>query len=210
MAGGVVLVAQDCFPSLHSLLAELAQQIGFVLRTVAPSGDRAYVTDDEMVAAWGPDVRLALLIWVTSTTSHRCDLDRLLAHGRMRGSLVGNKDFHFAIYRAAGNPVLVGQFEKLWLRAGAVPAFCPKSCCSDIRPGAMCRSHTTMTRRCGRLTPRHGSWSGGRNPPRRGFTCLPCLPWSDEVQRADRGNGRPEQRHVRAMQSPPLRHHRHG
>lgn len=135
MAGGVVLVAQDCFPSLHFLLAELAQQIGFVLRTVAPSGDRAYVTDDEMVAAWGPDVRLAPLIWVTSTTSYRCDLDRLLAHGRMRGSLVGNKDFHFAIYRAAGNPVLVGQFEKLWLRAGPVPAFWPKSCCSDIRPG---------------------------------------------------------------------------
>lgn len=89
LSGGTVLVAQDCFPSLHFLLAELGRRMGFTLHTVAPTGGRAYVTDDDMVAAWGPDVRLALLTWVTSTASHRCDLDRLIDHGRRMGSLVG-------------------------------------------------------------------------------------------------------------------------
>lgn len=89
LAGGEVLVAADCFPSLHFLLAELGRRIGFTLKTVAPSERRAFVTDDDMVAAWGPNVRLALLTWVTSTASHRCDLDRLVAHGRAMGSLVG-------------------------------------------------------------------------------------------------------------------------
>lgn len=89
LAGGVVLVAQDCFPSLHFLLAELARRIGFTLRTVAPTGGRAYVTDDDFIAAWGPEVRLALITWVTSTASHRADPDRLLDHGRQMGSLVG-------------------------------------------------------------------------------------------------------------------------
>lgn len=89
LAGGEVLIAADCFPSLHFLLAELGQRIGFTLKTVQPTRGRAYVTDDDMVAAWGRDVRLALLTWVTSTASHRCDLDRLIGHGRAMGSLVG-------------------------------------------------------------------------------------------------------------------------
>lgn len=89
LAGGRVLVAQDCFPSLHFLLAELARRIGFTLTTVPPSGGRSYVTDDDYIAAWGPDVRLALITWVTSTASHLADLDRLLDHGRRMGSQVG-------------------------------------------------------------------------------------------------------------------------
>jgi selenocysteine lyase/cysteine desulfurase len=88
LAGGTVLVAQDCFPSLHFLLAELSRRMGFALRTVAPTV-HPYVTDDDFIAQWGPEVRLALLTWVTSTTSHRADLDRLLDHGRRMGSLVG-------------------------------------------------------------------------------------------------------------------------
>lgn len=89
LAGGQVLIAQDCFPSLHFLLAEMARRVGFTLVTVAPSDGRAYVTDDDMIAAWGPQVRLALLTWVTSTASHLCDVDRLIAHGHAQGSLVG-------------------------------------------------------------------------------------------------------------------------
>lgn len=89
LAGGEVLVAADCFPSLHFLLAELGRRIGFTLKTVATTEGRAFVTDDDMLAAWGPDVRLALLTWVTSTASHLCDLDRLIGHGRAMGSLVG-------------------------------------------------------------------------------------------------------------------------
>jgi kynureninase len=89
LSGGTVLVAQDCFPSLHFLLAELAQRIGFTLKTVPPSGGRSYVSDDDLIAAWDSKVSLALLTWVTSTASHRCNLDRLITHGRRMGSLIG-------------------------------------------------------------------------------------------------------------------------
>ncbi len=40
-------------------------------------------------AAWGPDVGLALLTWVSSTSSHRVDLAPLVAHGRRMGSVIG-------------------------------------------------------------------------------------------------------------------------
>lgn len=35
-----------------------------------------------------------------------------------RGALAANQAFHFHIYRASGNPVLVGVIENLWLLAG--------------------------------------------------------------------------------------------
>jgi selenocysteine lyase/cysteine desulfurase len=47
------------------------------------------VEDEDMLAAWTPDVGLALLTWVSSTSSHRIDLSALVAHGRRMGSLVG-------------------------------------------------------------------------------------------------------------------------
>ena len=48
-----------------------------------------WVRDEDLLAAWGPEVGVALLTWVTSTASHRCDLRALAAHGRAMGSLVG-------------------------------------------------------------------------------------------------------------------------
>jgi len=41
------------------------------------------------MARWGDDVGVALLTWVTSTSSHRCDLAALAQHGRQMGTLVG-------------------------------------------------------------------------------------------------------------------------
>ena len=89
LRGKRVLIAADCFPSLHFLLAGLAERMGFTLDTVPLRQGASWVEDEDMIDAWGPDVRLALLTWVTSTSSHRCDLDALLAHGRQMGSLVG-------------------------------------------------------------------------------------------------------------------------
>ncbi|UWR24462.1 aminotransferase class V-fold PLP-dependent enzyme [Sulfitobacter sp. S190] len=89
LSGRTVLIAADCFPSLHFLLNGLADRIGFTLRTVPLREGGYWVEDDDMIAAWGPDVALAILTFVTSTASHRPDLDRLLAHGREMGSLVG-------------------------------------------------------------------------------------------------------------------------
>ncbi|KAJ02066.1 aminotransferase class V-fold PLP-dependent enzyme [Sulfitobacter mediterraneus] len=89
LRGKRVLVAADCFPSLHFLLNGMQERLGFTLETVPVRQGDFWVRDEDMMAAWGPDVGLALLTFVTSTSSHRCDLDALLAHGRQMGSLVG-------------------------------------------------------------------------------------------------------------------------
>ena len=89
LRGRQVLVGADCFPSNHFLLQGLAPQLGFTLKTVPLRQGSAYVEDDDFLEAWTPEVGLALLTWVSSTSSHRIDLDRLVAHGRQMGSLIG-------------------------------------------------------------------------------------------------------------------------
>jgi kynureninase len=87
--GRRVLVAADCFPSLHFLLAGLAERHGFVLETVPLRSGEAWVRDEDFIARWTADVGVALLTQVTSTASYRCDLPMLVAHGRRLGSLIG-------------------------------------------------------------------------------------------------------------------------
>ena len=88
LEGRVVLVAGDCFPSLHFLLTGMADRYGFTLRTVPLREGASWVEDEDVIAAWGPEVGLALLTWVSSTSSHRCDLALLMAHGRSQGSVM--------------------------------------------------------------------------------------------------------------------------
>lgn len=89
LRGRTVLVGADCFPSNHFLLNGMAEAHGFTLKTVAFRQGAAHVEDDDFLDAWTPDVGLALLTWVSSTTSHRIDLARMVAHGRRMGSLIG-------------------------------------------------------------------------------------------------------------------------
>ncbi len=89
LRGRTLLVAGDCFPSLHFLLAGLAPRFGFTLGTVPLRPGAFWVEDGDVIAQWGPEVALTLLTWVSSTSSHRTDLDRLVAHGRAQGSLIG-------------------------------------------------------------------------------------------------------------------------
>lgn len=89
LKGRTVLVGADCFPSNHFLLNGMAEAHGFTLKTVAFRQGAAHVEDDDFLEAWTPDVGLALLTWVSSTTSHRIDLARMVAHGRRMGSLIG-------------------------------------------------------------------------------------------------------------------------
>ena len=89
LKGRRVLIGADCFPSNHFLLQRMAAHFGFVLQTVPLRQGSAWVEDDDFLAQWTPDVGLALLTWVSSTASHRIDLDRLVAHGRATGSLIG-------------------------------------------------------------------------------------------------------------------------
>ena len=89
LRGKRVLVAADCFPSNHFLLTGLAGPMGFTLETVPLRQGSPWVEDEDFIASWGPDVGLALLTWVSSTSSHRIDLDAMVAHGRQMGSLIG-------------------------------------------------------------------------------------------------------------------------
>ncbi|WP_137701487.1 aminotransferase class V-fold PLP-dependent enzyme [Marimonas lutisalis] len=89
LRGKRVLVAADCFPSLHFLLQGLAPRIGFTLDTVPLSPGKPWVETDDFLARWGRDVGLALITWVTSTASARVDLAPLVAHGRDMNSLIG-------------------------------------------------------------------------------------------------------------------------
>lgn len=89
LKGKRVLVAADCFPSNHFLLSKLQERLGFTLDTVPLRQGAAWVEDEDFAERWGPDVALALLTWVSSTTSRRIDLPTLSAHGRTMGSLIG-------------------------------------------------------------------------------------------------------------------------
>ena len=89
LKGRRVLVAGDCFPSNHFLLTGLQQRLGFTLDTVPLRQGSAWAEDEDMIARWGPDVGLALLTWVSSTSSHRINLAALVAQGRAMGSIVG-------------------------------------------------------------------------------------------------------------------------
>ncbi|NKB27264.1 MAG: aminotransferase class V-fold PLP-dependent enzyme [Rhodobacteraceae bacterium] len=88
LRGKRVLVTADCFPSLHFLLAGLADRFGFSLDTVPLRQGESWVRDEDILDRWGPDVGLALLTFVTSTASWRCDLKALTVHGRNMGSIV--------------------------------------------------------------------------------------------------------------------------
>lgn len=89
LRGKRVLVAADCFPSNHFLLTGLQERFGFTLDTVPMRQGAAWVEDEDFLSHWGPDVAVALLTWVSSTTSSRIDLPALVAHGRQMGSLIG-------------------------------------------------------------------------------------------------------------------------
>ena len=89
LRGRKLLIAADCFPSLHFLLAGMAERRGFILETVPLRPGEYWVRDEDFIARWDAEVGVALLSWVTSTASHRCDLLTLVRHGHTMGSLVG-------------------------------------------------------------------------------------------------------------------------
>ncbi|RKE39478.1 selenocysteine lyase/cysteine desulfurase [Paraburkholderia sp. BL23I1N1] len=88
LAGRRILIAADCFPSLHFMLRGLEPVLGFTLDTVPLAENESYVSDDAFIARWRDDVALAIVTWVTSTASKRADLTRLATHARAQGSLI--------------------------------------------------------------------------------------------------------------------------
>lgn len=89
LSGRRLLIAGDCFPSLHFMLARIAERFGFILDTVPVRDGEKWVRDEDMLAHWQEDVGLALLTFVTSTASHRTDVKKLVEHGHRMGTIVG-------------------------------------------------------------------------------------------------------------------------
>ncbi len=89
LKGKRVLVAADAFPSNHFLLQGLAGRLGFTLDTVPLRQGAHWVEPEDFLDRWTPEVGVALVTWVSSTSSHRIDLAPLVTHGRAMGSLVG-------------------------------------------------------------------------------------------------------------------------
>lgn len=89
LRGRRLLVAGDCFPSVHFLLTGLQDRLGFTLDTVPLRQGATWVEDEDIVSRWGADVGMALLTWISSTSSHRSNVAALVAHGGKMGSLVG-------------------------------------------------------------------------------------------------------------------------
>ena len=89
LRGRTLLIAADCFPSLHFLLSGMAERRGFFIETVPIRPGESWVRDEDFIARWDANVGVAVLTWVTSTSSHCCDLRALVRHGRAMGSVVG-------------------------------------------------------------------------------------------------------------------------
>jgi kynureninase len=89
LRGRKLLIASDCFPGVHFLLSGMAARHGYALETVRPRPGENWVRSEDFIARWDADVGVALITWVTSHSSYRCDLTALLAQGRRMGSLVG-------------------------------------------------------------------------------------------------------------------------
>ncbi len=89
LRGRKLLVAADCFPGVHFLLSGMAARHGYELDTVNPRPGENWVRSEDFIARWNADVGVAVITYVTSHSSYRCDLSALLAHGRRVGSLVG-------------------------------------------------------------------------------------------------------------------------
>ncbi|MEM6464197.1 MAG: aminotransferase class V-fold PLP-dependent enzyme [Pseudomonadota bacterium] len=88
LRGRRVLVAEDCFPSNHFLISGLQERLGFSLETVKMRQGASWVTDEDMMAQWDREVALALVTWVSSTSSHRTNVEALADHARTMGSLI--------------------------------------------------------------------------------------------------------------------------
>jgi kynureninase len=88
LRGRRILAAADCFPSLHFLLTGLQARFGFTLETVPVRQGESFGRDEDFIGAWGNDVAIALVTWVSSTTSKRADMDLISKHGRQQGTII--------------------------------------------------------------------------------------------------------------------------
>lgn len=80
LRGRTVLIADDAFPSLHFLLQGLAGVAGFEIRRVARRQGAAWTESADFAASMDDGVGLALVTWVSSTSSAVSDLETIAAN----------------------------------------------------------------------------------------------------------------------------------
>lgn len=117
LRGKRILIAEDCFPSLHFLLTGMAGARGFRLETVGKRDGADYVEDEDFIAKIGPDVALVLVTWITSTASKRADLAAIRAAARQTGTLVAidiTQGVGLLDFQVADSDIVVGSSLK-WL-----------------------------------------------------------------------------------------------
>jgi len=83
-----LLIAADCFPSLHFLLAGMAARHGFILDTVPLRAEKPGY-GRRISSRAGPGRGDRAVDERDLDASYRCDLDALTTHGRRMGSLIG-------------------------------------------------------------------------------------------------------------------------
>ncbi len=140
LKGRRLLIAADCFPSLHFLLAGMAERRGFILETVPLRPGEAWVRDEDFMARWTTEVAVALLTHVTSTASHCSRPEALIAHGHAVGSLVGVDITQsvgiipFSAVRTDADFVVASTLKWLCGVAGAGVLYVKHSLLKDCRP----------------------------------------------------------------------------
>ncbi|MAQ85670.1 MAG: GntR family transcriptional regulator [Maritimibacter sp.] len=115
--------------ALRRLAAENALRISSTGTAVVPdldTGELAQITQARMII----EPATAGIAFDRISSDVRASLEKILAQHQTCGEtgdvvtmLECNRHFHFGIYRAAGNDVLVSQIENLWLRSGAYVRF---------------------------------------------------------------------------------------
>jgi len=89
LSGKRVLVPEDSFPSLLFLLSGIADRYNFSLDIVPKRQGANWVECDDIADSIDDSVGLVMLNWVSSTSSHKCDVPRLTKLAHASDALVG-------------------------------------------------------------------------------------------------------------------------
>jgi len=87
--GKRVVISADSFPSLLFLFDGLAKRYGFTLDIVPVREGQYWVECDDIASRIDDTVGLVMLNWISSTSSHKCNVARLTELSHAAGALVG-------------------------------------------------------------------------------------------------------------------------
>jgi len=89
LRGKRVIIPEDSFPSLLFLFDGLSKRYGFTLDIIPLREGHYWVDCDDIANHIDDAVGLVMLNWISSTSSHKCDVSRLVGISRAAGALVG-------------------------------------------------------------------------------------------------------------------------